>query len=128
MRALLLAHPPVAALLNPASVVLGTVPPGVIPAIGIKEISRTEFATVSRGEKRILVTTRVQVTVYAKSYAAQKELLDAAKLAPGTHRGTHAGTNVKSVLRDVVGPDFTDDDVKLFEQSRDFMVTHTEDN
>lgn len=127
LRALLLAHAPVTALVD--KVYTGTVPQdAVLPAIGIKEISRVEHDTVARSGPATLVTARIQVTVYSKSYPQQKALLTAAKLGSGVFTGLIAGVNVRSVLRDMVGPDFSDEAAGLFEQSRDFMVTYIEPN
>lgn len=81
MRALLSAHPALAALLPAEKIVAGTVPQAtVLPAIGIKEVGSNEFLTVAQREPGTLVRSRVQVTVYAKSYPEQKKLLQAAKL------------------------------------------------
>lgn len=127
MRALLHAHPAVIALVPFERVVAGTVPQeSELPAIGIKEIGRNEFATVARAEKRVLVRSRVQVTVYGKSYSEQKAVLLAAKLGPGVHTGMVAGVTVRSVVRGEVGPDLSEEDAGIFEQSRDFMVSYIE--
>lgn len=127
LRALLLAHPSVGILVTRDNVVAGAIEQGSpLPAIGIKEVSQTEFATVARAERRVLVRARVQVTVYAKTYREQKALLLAVKLGPGVHTGIVAGVKVRSVVRGDVGPDFTDDAAEIFEQSRDFFVTYVE--
>ena len=129
MKALLLAHAPLVALVAAENVMAGTIPQGaVLPAIGIKEIGSSELATVSLGQAAVLVTARVQVTVLAKSYPAVKALLQAAKLGPGAHTGMVAGVRVRSVIRDAVGPDLSDDDAGIYEQSRDFKVTFVEAN
>jgi hypothetical protein len=127
IRALLQSHPAVVALLPLERVVAGTVPQeSELPAIGIREIGRNEFSTVARAENRVLVRSRVQVTVYAKSYPEQKAVLLAAKLGPGVHTGVVAGVTVRSVVRGVVGPDLSEEDAGIFEQSRDFFVSYIE--
>jgi hypothetical protein len=127
MRALLQANSAVVALVPLERVDAGTVPQeSELPAIGIKEIGRNEFATVARAEKRVLVRSRVQVTVYAKSYPEQKAVLLAAKLGPGVHTGVVAGVTVRSVVRGEVGPDLSEEDAGIFEQSRDFIVSYIE--
>ena len=128
MRALLLAHPPVTAIVG-QQVFAGDVPADEpLPAIGIKEVDRVEMDTVSRDGQVTLVTARIQVTVYEKSYPEQKALLLATKLGPGTHTGTIAGVEVRSVLRESVGPDMSDPEAGIHEQSRDFKVTYLEPN
>ena len=99
-----------------------------LPAIGVKEVSRNEFKTISAGEATTLVTARIQVTVHAKNYLSQKSVLLAAKLGPGVHTGRIAGVKVRSVRRGDVGPDFSDDSAGIYQQSRDFMVTYIEPN
>lgn len=128
MRALQLAHAPVTGIVADR-VVAGDVPEKMeLPAVGLKEISRTEQDTVSRDGASTLVRARVQVTVHATTYAQQKQLLDAVKLGPGAHTGTIAGAEVRSVLRDAVGPDMGDTAASIYEQSRDFVVTYIEPN
>lgn len=129
IRALLVAHAPVLALVPPARIVAGTVLQGTaLPAIGLTEISRVELPTVSRGQRAVQVTARVQVTVHASTYPDQKAVLQATKLGPGTHTGTVAGVAVRTVMRDVVGPDMTDDAADIYQQSRDFKVVYVEEN
>jgi hypothetical protein len=129
MRALLLAHAPVTALVGDR-VIAGTVPMAEIApaAIGLAEVGRNEVGTVSRGGPAALVTARVQVTVYATEYPLMKAALNAARLGPGVFTGMIAGLDVRSVLRDSVGPDLSDEEPGVSEQSRDFMVTYLEPN
>lgn len=129
IRALLVAHAPVLALVPAVRIVAGTVPQGMpLPAIGLSEISRVELPTVSLGQRAVQVTARVQVTVHARAYPEQKAVLQAARLGPGTHTGTVDGVEVRSVMRDVVGPDMTDDEADIYQQSRDFKVVFVEAN
>lgn len=128
MRALLLAHAPVTTIVGQL-VFAGDVPQAtLLPAIGIKEISRVERGTITNDGPATLVTARIQVTVYSKSYPEQKALLLVAKLGAGVHTGEIAGVTVRSVLRDMVGPDMSDVDAGIYEQSRDFKVTYLEPN
>ena len=125
MQALLSAHAPLVLLVG-ERIEAGTISlDDGLPAIGLKEISRVEVGTVARSG-RPLVTARVQVTVYASSYPQQKALLAAAGLGQGVYTGTTAGVEVRSVLRDAVGPDMGDHDAGIYEQSRDFKVTYVE--
>jgi hypothetical protein len=127
MRALLLAHIPLVEIVG-TKVYAGAVPISALPAIGIKEIGRFEQATVANDSPANLVTARLQVTVYACNYPEQKAMLLAAKLGAGVHTGLIAGVEVRSVLRDIVGPDMGDDAAGTFEQSRDFKVVYLEQN
>lgn len=127
MRALLAAYAPLVALVG-TKIHAGDVPLDEAPAVGIREISRVEQNTVGRAGEKTLVTARVQVTVYAKSYRDQKAVLNAARLGPGVHNGTVADVQVLSVLREGVGPDLSDPAAGSFEQSRDFKISYREPN
>lgn len=127
MRALLLAHAPLADLVG-EEIYAGDVPHDSVPAVGIKEIGRVEQDTAARSGATTLVTARIQVTVYAASYPQQKVLLSAAKLGSGVFTGVIAGATVRSVLRDMVGPDMSNAAAAIFEQSRDFKVAYLEPN
>ena len=129
MCKLMQAHPPLMSLMPADRIVAGTVPQGdPLPAIGVTEVSRNEFKTISAGEATTLVTARIQITVHAKNYPSQKAIILASKLGPGVHTGRIAGVKVRSVRRGDVGPDFSDDSAGIYQQSRDFMVTYIEPN
>jgi hypothetical protein len=125
IRALLLEHEPLVALVGDR-IMAGTVPAGVsLPAVGITEVGSNDLDTVAR-KAAALVTARIQVTVYANNYPQMKAALKAAGLGRGVFTGTIAGVKVLSVLRDTVGPDMSDEAPGLAEQSRDFKVTYVE--
>lgn len=128
MRALLLAHSPIAALVGD-NVVAGTIPADTtLPAVGVKEISRFGMGTVANAGATTLVTARIQVTATSGNYPQMKAVLAATKLGAGTFTGMTAGVYVCSVLEDGVGPELTDDAPGLNEQSRDYKVTYREPN
>lgn len=128
IRALLGAHQPVVALIG-SRIYAGMVPEGsVYPVMHLKEVSRSERLTTSLAGASVLVTARVQVTAIARSYGECKALLQAAKLDAGAHTGIIDGVTVRSISRQSVGPDLYEEDVKTFEQSRDFMIVFTEEN
>lgn len=139
VRALLAANAQITAI-TPATnsdktnhIWVGVVPQeATLPAIGVSEISNTEDITTSRRLSHGLIRSRVQVTVYAKTYQQMKDLLRLAKLGGGVHTGvvTYGGKShiVRSVLQWGVGPEIPPGDDKIYEQSRDFMVTFMEAN
>lgn len=122
MRSLLAAHAPIVAIVG-EKVYAGDIDYDKLPAVGLREISRREADTVGRTSR--MVTARIQVTVHAATYPAQKELLHATRLGDGVHTGAIAGVQVRSVLRDSVGPDLNPAE-GLFQQSRDFIVSYLE--
>ena len=128
MLALLADYAPLTALVPATKIMAGTVPQNVLPAVGIREISSSEMATASGAQASVMVTARIQVTVYAATYPTMRAVLNAAKLGPGYHTGLIAGVDVRSVSRDFVGPDLSDISIPIYEQSRDFRVVYIAPN
>jgi len=108
----------------PADRILSAVIPinTVLPAICVNHISTSERVTVAANDSTILATSRVQVTVQAKTYADQKAILELVRKACPLSRATINGVVVDSILPDIAGPDFRDDEAGIFMQSRDFIV------
>lgn len=131
MRELLIAWPPVAAAGVPAErVYIGALQQGVaFPAIAISDVGgREPFKTTRRARAKKTMRHRIQVTVYARTYEQQKILIAATGLGPGYQIGEVAGFTVNSVDPESINPDIYPGDDKIFEQSRDFMVTFAEAN
>ena len=129
MMTILRARQPLVALVPAARIFAGTVPQNAeLPAIGVTEIGRNGFQTLANAEPGTLVRARIQVTVHAKNYLSQKAVILAAKLGPGVHTGVIGGVKVRSVIRGDVGPDLSDEDAGIYQQSRDFMVSYIEPN
>jgi hypothetical protein len=112
------------------SVRAGIVPQGnEMPAVCVHTISETEEETIARNMPVKMIRELVQVTVYAKdSYALMKRLMKASSLSSSVHRGNFVGFKCISVLPWGVGPEIPPTDDKIYEQSRDFMVTFVEAN
>lgn len=128
VRTLLAAHAPVTALVPAAKIFAGLAPQGTLaPAVSVHTIGDYEQHDVRRQAKG-LIRERVQVTVLAGNYVQMKAILRAAALGPGVYNGTTAGFRVRSVLPAGGGPEIPPGDDKIFEQSRDFVVTFTEAN
>lgn len=130
IQALLKAHAPLTALLPAARVIAGKIPANVpLPAISVSEVDGDEIGTVARLNTASTIKARVQVTVVAESYGAQKALMHAIKLGAGVHRAVVAGYQTLSVLPAGTGPDMNNlDNDGIYEQSRDFLVTFVEPN
>jgi len=100
----------------------GNVIGGVYPSVAVKSITGVPRNTVGMTETSRLITERVQITVYAGTYALQKQLLGLVRGAlPNTH-GTVNTFTCDSILPDSEGPDLFDDVLIIYEQSQDFMV------
>lgn len=124
-RTVLAAASSVTDVVPEARIFIGTVPQeSALPAIGIRQISGTERTTVTMAEPGRFRTNRVQVTAYAASYEAKDELLELVRAALSPYRGTVASTwAVDSITPDGEGPDFDDEAARIFERSRDFLVS-----
>jgi hypothetical protein len=129
IRALLVAHAPLTALVPAERIMAGTLPEGVVlPAIGLTEVSVVPVSALDAQAEFSLVTSRVQVTIMAKDYPGTKPVLEATRKACNFARGQIAGTDVASVLRDTVGPDFSDDAAGIHFKTLDFKITYHEPN
>ena len=110
------------AVVPAARVFAGNVIGGVYPSVAVTSITGVPRNTVAMTETSRMITERVQVTVYAGTYALQKQLLGLVRTAlPNTH-GTVNTFNCDSILPDSEGPDIFDDVITIYEQSQDFMV------
>ena len=97
-----------------------------MPSVAYQLISAVELSPIDAQAGYQIMRSRVQVTALAKSYAEVKDILEQVRLALNYARGSIAGVQVISIVRDLVGPDQRDDDLALYLQSIDFMVTHYE--
>lgn len=129
VRALLIASAPVAVIVPAAKIAAGTVPQAtVLPAISITHVGTIPLSRIDAQADFALVTSRVQATVMAKDYATVKAVLVAMRKACNYQRGIIAGVSVASILCDMVGPDFANDDATIYYQSIDFKVAYQEPN
>lgn len=135
VRELLINHAPVTSIVPAGRIRAGILPQGTqLPAIAVTSVDENEFRTIARRGQSKQIRERVQVTVYTAydgngpGYAQLKTLVKACSLGPGVHKGIINGFQVNSVLPEGVGPEIPPGDEKIFEQSRDFMVTFVEAN
>lgn len=129
IRALLIASAPVIAICPATKIVAGIVPQATaMPALSILHVGTADISRIDAQAEFALVTSRVQVTVMAGDYPGVKALLMAVRKACNYQRGTLAGVSVVSIVRDTVGPDFTNDDASIYYQTIDFKITYHEQN
>lgn len=98
----------------------------VMPAIAYEVVDAQELTPIDAQAGYQVVRTRMQVTCMGKNYADVKNTVEAVRLACLYKSGVIAGVRVLSITRDSVGADLRDDDLALYLQSIDFMVTHYE--
>ena len=92
----------------------------VLPAILISEIGNTPFQYVSEASR--LRIDHLQVTVHSASDAEKKLLLDLVRSTCGPGARRVNGTWVDSIVLGTEGPDLSQPDANIFEQSQDFTV------
>lgn len=93
-----------------------------LPAIAYNFISGKPQTAI--GLTDIKERSRIQVTIAANTYPVVKQVMDLVVDACHLKQGTFNGVVTDSVIKDLVGPDFRDDEVGIFYQTIDFMVTH----
>ena len=98
----------------------------VMPALVYDFISGQEHPVIDASAGRQVLRSRVQVTAMGKNYADVKTLMEAVRVACLYKRGTIGGVTVISITRNGIGPDLRDDQLALYLQSTDYMVTHYE--
>jgi hypothetical protein len=102
----------------------GPIPQGTtLPAISYEHISTVALRTLDAAAGYNLVQSRIEVSAVAKTYSDQKSLVEEIRKALDYQRGTIAGIAVTSIIRGSAGPDLRDDDVQLYTQAVDFLVT-----
>jgi hypothetical protein len=94
----------------------------VLPAIAYNFISGVEQTSIDL--ETLTERERVQVTVATKTYALQKTVKNLVIAACNHKKGIFNGVKTNSVIKDVVGPDFRDDEAVIFYQTVDFKVTY----
>lgn len=93
-----------------------------LPAINVSQISSVEQWTVAMTETKKLRTDRVQVMVHASTPASLRQILNLVRSALPDTKGTVNSIKLDSILPDFEGPDLSQPDAGIYEQSRDFIV------
>ncbi len=93
------------------------------PAISIKKISGAQENNLAMNSASYLVEQRIQVSVITKSYPEIEPILALVLKACPLSKGDVNGTACEGILPDTEGPDLSNDQLKIFQQSQDFMVS-----
>jgi hypothetical protein len=110
----------------PADRIASDLPQGVIlPAVEVSHITTVYKHTIA-SDGSDDCRSRVQVTVHATSRPEQKAIQKLVRDALPRMRGNVNGVSVDSILKDIIGPDLRDDEIKSFIGSQDFIITYTE--
>lgn len=102
----------------------------VMPAISYEMVSGNEILPINAQAGGVLVRSRVQVTVLAKTYAETKAVHEAARKAllfkSGSISTAVGAVRVNAITRDSIGADERDDELGLYIQSVDYLLIHDE--
>lgn len=96
------------------------------PAIVIEVVSGTLVPPINAVAGMQTMQTRVQVTALGKNVSDVKNVLEQVRIACEFQSGLIAGVRVMSVLRDSIGPDTKNDEISVYLQSTDYMLTYYE--
>lgn len=122
-------YAPLTAIVPVAKIYAGVIAQeAVLPAIAYSHVSTVENTTIDANAAFALVTSRIQVSVATKDYPQLKDIISLVRKACNYSRGTINGVIVSSIVRELVGPDFRDDESKVYFQSIDFRVVYHEPN
>lgn len=126
VKQLLHADGTLTALVPAARIQAGALPQGItLPALALESISKVDRNIPAPGADRH-VSERVQVTVLAKTYPSQKEIMRAVRHAVADKFPTVSGLVNVTVHTDGSGPDLINDDASIRIQTQDFRVTYSE--
>jgi hypothetical protein len=123
----LLAHDPTLTAVVPSErIAAGRLgPKTTLPAVTIAHISTTRRAVVTKGITEFC-TSRVQVTVHAKTYPDQDIVQRLVRKALPPTRGLVNGVDVDSIQPGGTGPDIIDSAADIYMGTDDFIVTFNE--
>lgn len=97
-----------------------------MPAVSYELISSVDIAPINAQAGGVVLRSRVQVSVLARTYAEVKAIQEAVREALLFRSGLIAGVQVIAITRELVGPDERDDEAALYMQGVDYMLTHDE--
>jgi len=98
----------------------------VMPAVAYELIGSREILPIGAQVGGVLLKSRVQVSVLAKTYAEVKTIHEAIRKALLFQHGQIAGVSVISLTREFIGPDARDDALGLYTQGVDYLLVHDE--
>lgn len=98
----------------------------IMPAISYELVSSVEIAPINAQAGGVLLRSRVQVTVLARTYAEVKTIQEAVRSTLLFKSGLIAGVQVIGITRELIGPDDRDDELGLYMQGVDYLLIHDE--
>lgn len=102
----------------PSLIPLGT----TLPAVAYMLVSSVENTAIGLTSNRL--RSRIQITVAATTYPKVKEVAALVIDACNHKQGVFNGVQIDSVITDVVGADFRDDEAGIHYSTIDFRIAH----
>lgn len=125
-RSLLANNAALTAVVPPDRIVAGRLERDTaLPALVVGHISTVRRPVVKQGTTEFC-TSRVQVTIFAKSYPDQHAVQKLVRRALPPTRGTINGVDVDGIQSGGDGPDIRDDVADIYMGTCDFIVTFNE--
>lgn len=93
-----------------------------LPCIAYNHISTVEDTTI--GLTSYVNRSRIQITIASKTYAELKSIVNLVTTACNHKQGTFNGVRTDSVILDIAGADFRDDESQVFYQTIDFIINY----
>lgn len=97
-----------------------------IPAVSYELISSVDIPPINAQAGGVILRSRVQVSVLARTYAEVKTIQEAIRPALLFKSGLIAGVQVNAITRELIGSDERDDESGLYMQGVDFLLIHEE--
>lgn len=127
VRTLLAANAPLVAVVPPARIMAGDLPPNTsLPAIDIRKVSDVSHRHMKMPASGNHWAERVQVTVHAATYPQQRSILALVRAGLPSTRGAVGSYSCDSISMDLGGPDMFDPDASIYSGSQDFIVRYIE--
>lgn len=95
-----------------------------LPAVAYNHVSTVEDTSI--GLTTIKSRSRIQVTVAAKTSLLRRQVLKLVKNACNNKQGTFNGVVTDSVILELIGPSYRDDDAGVFYGSIDFRIAYND--
>jgi hypothetical protein len=103
----------------------GTIPLGTaLPAIAYNNVSGTQETAI--GLTTLKRRARIQVTIASSDYKVLKQVKALVLSACNNKQGTFNNVVTDSVILELEGPDFRDDERNIEYQTLDFRITYNE--
>lgn len=97
-----------------------------MPAIAYELVSGVDIVPISAQAGGVILRSRVQTSVLARTYAEVKTIQEAIRGTLLFKSGLIAGVRVVGITRDLIGADERDDELGLYMQGVDYLLIHDE--